>query len=63
LDARVAIVTIDAMGCQKAITEKKILDKAGDYLLALKGNQSSVHEAVRLHFEEPAHADDVRGNR
>ncbi|WP_432744657.1 hypothetical protein ABXJ76_04845 [Methylobacter sp. G7] len=30
-----AIVTIDAMGCQKAIA-KKIIDKDGDYLLALK---------------------------
>lgn len=50
LDVRGAIVTIDAMGCQKAIAEK-ITDKGGDYLLALKGNQSSLHEDVRLHFE------------
>src|SRR5690606_18745340 len=38
LDVRGAIVTIDAMGCQKAIAEK-IIAKGGDYLLALKGNQ------------------------
>lgn len=50
---RGAIVTIDAMGCQKAIAEK-ILDKGGDYVLALKGNQSSLHEDVRLHFEQPS---------
>jgi predicted transposase YbfD/YdcC len=55
LDVRGAIVTIDAMGCQKAIAEK-IIDKGGDYLLALKGNQSSLHDDVRLHFEQPAPA-------
>jgi len=55
LDVRGAIVTIDAMGCQKAIAEK-IIAKGGDYLLALKGNQSSLHDDVRLHFEQPAAA-------
>jgi len=55
LDVRGAIVTIDAMGCQKAIAEK-IIDKGGDYLLALKGNQSSLHDDVCLHFEQPAPA-------
>jgi predicted transposase YbfD/YdcC len=53
LDVRGAIVTIDAMGCQKAIAEK-IIDKGGDYLLALKGNQSRLHDDVRLYFEEPS---------
>ncbi|MDD5462578.1 MAG: ISAs1 family transposase, partial [Methylococcales bacterium] len=53
LDVRGAIVTIDAIGCQKAIAEK-IIDKGGDYLLALKGNQSGLHDEVRLHFEQPA---------
>jgi predicted transposase YbfD/YdcC len=53
LDVRGAIVTIDAMGCQKAIAEK-IVDQGGDYLLALKGNQSSLQDDVRLHFEEPS---------
>jgi len=52
LDVRGAIVTIDVMGCQKAIAEN-IIDKGGDYLLALKGNQSSLHHDVRLHFEQP----------
>src|SRR5208337_3722031 len=33
-----AIVTIDAMGCQRDIAQK-IVDKKGDYVLALKGNQ------------------------
>jgi predicted transposase YbfD/YdcC len=62
LDVRGAIVTIDAMGCQKAIAEK-IIDKGGDYLLALKGNQSSLHEDVRLHFEQPAPTSLIRMTR
>src|SRR5271165_5365005 len=36
-----AIVTIDAMGCQRDIAQK-ILDKKADYVLALKGNQGSL---------------------
>ena len=35
-----AIVTIDAMGCQRDIAQK-ILDKKADYVLALKGNQGT----------------------
>jgi predicted transposase YbfD/YdcC len=42
-----AIVTIDAMGCQKAIAEQ-IIERGGDYVLALKGNQSGLHEDVEL---------------
>ena len=37
LDINGCIVTIDAMGCQKAIA-KQIIDQNGDYVLALKGN-------------------------
>jgi predicted transposase YbfD/YdcC len=40
------IVTIDAMGCQKNIAEQ-IVKQGGDYLLALKGNQGSLHEEVK----------------
>lgn len=40
LDVRGAIVTIDAMGCQKAIAEN-IIDKGGDYLLRLKVTQAA----------------------
>ncbi len=43
-------VTIDAMGCQRDIAEK-ILEKEGDYILALKGNQKTLHEDVKLFFE------------
>lgn len=43
------LVTIDAMGCQKAIA-KNILDAGADYLLALKGNQSSLADEVENFF-------------
>lgn len=46
-----AIVTMDAMGCQKDIT-KKIIDKGGDYLICLKGNQESLHNEVKFFFDE-----------
>lgn len=46
-----AIVTIDAMGCQKAIT-KKIVEQGGDYVLALKANHATLHEEVKLLFNE-----------
>lgn len=51
LDLKGQTVTIDAMGTQKDIA-KKIIDKGGDYILALKGNQSSLHEDVKLFFED-----------
>jgi predicted transposase YbfD/YdcC len=38
------IVTIDAMGCQTKIAEK-IVERGGDYALALKGNQSTFVDA------------------
>lgn len=46
-----AIVTIDAMGCQRAIT-RKIVDKKADYVLALKGNQGTLREDVELFVAE-----------
>jgi predicted transposase YbfD/YdcC len=46
-----AIITIDAAGCQKNIAEK-IIDNGGDYVLALKGNQSTLYEAVQKWFLE-----------
>jgi predicted transposase YbfD/YdcC len=56
LDIKGCLVTIDAMGCQKAIAAQ-IIDGGGDYLLSLKGNQTSLHEDVRLFFEDArAHA-------
>jgi predicted transposase YbfD/YdcC len=45
VDIRGAIITIDAMGTQTAIAAQ-IIDGKGDYLLALKGNQETLHDAV-----------------
>jgi len=45
IDVSKSIVTIDAAGCQRKIAAK-IVDGGGDYVLALKGNQSSLHDAV-----------------
>ena len=50
LDLKGHIVTIDAMGTQKAIA-KQIIDQGGDYILALKGNQGTLNEDVRLFLE------------
>ena len=50
LDLKGQIVTIDAMGTQKAIA-KQICDKGGDYVLALKGNQGTLNDDVRLFLE------------
>ena len=46
-----AIVTIDAMGCQRHIAQK-IVDKKADYVLALKGNQGTLREDVELFATE-----------
>ena len=46
------IVTIDAMGTQTEIA-KKIIDKKGDYVLALKGNQGNLHKDVVDYFGDP----------
>ncbi len=46
-----AIVTIDAMGCQREIAQKIVAKKA-DYLLALKGNQGTLREDVELFAAE-----------
>ena len=46
-----AIVTIDAMGCQREIA-RQILDQKADYVLALKGNQGTLREDVELFAAE-----------
>lgn len=51
LDLEGCIVTIDAMGCQKEIAAA-ITDGGGDYVLALKGNHSVLHEDVITTFNE-----------
>jgi predicted transposase YbfD/YdcC len=46
-----AIVTIDAMGCQKEIA-RTIRDEGADYLLALKANHEHLYEQVKAFWEE-----------
>jgi predicted transposase YbfD/YdcC len=51
LDLRGCTVTIDAMGCQKAVA-RRIIAQEGDYVLALKGNQGTLHADVAEFFED-----------
>jgi len=48
-----ALVTIDAMGAQTKIAQA-ILDRGGDYLLAIKDNQASLHDEIRRYLDDPA---------
>ena len=56
IDVRGGIVTIDAMGAQKAIAEEIIRGRA-DYVLALKGHQESMQRAVIEHVDERLEGD------
>jgi len=49
LELKGCIVTIDAMGCQRAIAAQ-IVEQGGDYVLGLKGNQGVLHEEVEDFF-------------
>jgi predicted transposase YbfD/YdcC len=46
-----AVVTIDAMGCQRDIASK-IIEKKADYIVALKGNQGTLREDVEVFVDE-----------
>ena len=59
LDINGCIVTIDAMGTQKALA-KQIMAQGGDYVLALKGNQGNLFDDVQPIFEQ-AKAQDFQG--
>src|SRR5918998_2138680 len=59
IDVRGGIVTIDAMGTQKAIAACVVAGGA-DYVLALKGNQESLHRAVIEHIDEQLEDDFAR---
>ena len=45
-----ALVTIDAMGCQTEIAQT-IVDGGGDYVLAVKGNQPTLHDGIAAFFD------------
>ena len=51
LELEGAVVTIDAMGCQRDIAQT-IIDKKADYILALKGNQGTLKDDVKLLVDE-----------
>jgi predicted transposase YbfD/YdcC len=56
VDIKGAIITIDAMGTQKAIAAQ-VVEQNADYVLALKGNQETLHDAVIAYVEEHAKDD------
>jgi predicted transposase YbfD/YdcC len=59
IDVAGAVVTIDAMGCQKEIAQK-IVHAQGDYVLAVKDNQPKLSEAISAFFDEHLEDDLVR---
>jgi predicted transposase YbfD/YdcC len=64
VDIKGSIITIDAMGTQKAIAET-IIDREADYVLALKGNQQTLEKAVIDYMDEQSKNDfeDVQARR
>jgi predicted transposase YbfD/YdcC len=50
LELKRSIVTLDAMGCQRAIASK-ILERGADYLVTLKANQGKMFAAVQQHCD------------
>jgi len=62
VDIRGAIITIDAMGTQKAIAEE-IIDGGADYVLALKGNQGTLHQAVIAAIDEAIEGDSAEAEK
>lgn len=51
LDIAGCIVSMDAMHCQKG-TARQIIERGGDYVIGLKGNQENLHNAVTLFFDD-----------
>jgi len=51
IDLRGATVSIDAIGCQKAIA-RQITDAGGDYLLAVKENQKTLHRKIQVEMDD-----------
>jgi predicted transposase YbfD/YdcC len=58
LDLDGALVTLDAMGCQKQVVEE-ICDQGGDYVITLKANQDRLHDDVQSFFTEALDQDFV----
>ena len=47
-----SIVTVDALNCQREIAQH-VIDQKGDYVMALKGNQGTLHDNVRTFLDDP----------
>jgi predicted transposase YbfD/YdcC len=45
-------VTVDALNCQRAIA-RQVVEQKGDYVMALKGNQGSLHDDVQRFLDDP----------
>jgi len=56
------LITIDAMGCQRNIA-RQITDQGGDYLLAVKGNQPALLEAIETDFIDQYQSEAVDRHR
>ena len=52
LSLKGTIVTVDALNCQRDIA-RQIVDQGGDYVLALKGNQGTLHADASLFLDDP----------
>ena len=70
LDLKQAVITIDAMGCQREVVQK-VIEGGGDYVLALKDNQPTLHAAAQRLMREASldhaksskdHSDDAGGS-
>ena len=46
------VVTADAMHCQRQVAQQ-VVEQGGDYALALKGNQGTLHDDVKLFLDDP----------
>ena len=62
LDLSGAVVTLDAMATPKALAGK-ITEPEGDDLLALKGNQESLHDDAQAFFDDPARLAECAAHR
>jgi predicted transposase YbfD/YdcC len=61
LDINDSIVTIDAMGTQKKIASD-IIEGGGDYILPVKGNQSSLEKEISTYFEDNLYMGNTNSN-
>jgi predicted transposase YbfD/YdcC len=61
LDLKDKIITIDAMGCQRDICSQ-IIERQGDYVICLKGNQGNLHKDVSLYLSDRSNHEMINEN-